>query len=710
MLTTPTLNNAFLNLSSTRLPFDRITAEDVEPGLALLLSHAQSELARVLDDDEPRTFDSAVLALEAAGSKLELAMLLMEHLERVASTPELREAYRAIRPAVRGFFTNVRSSPQCLQMIRGYAGTSDAAGLTGVRRRALDRTLAELARNGAEVGWEKRERLREVERALYALTLRFEQNLLDSTSACGVVVDDATVLAGLPVSAVEAARESARASGLAGLRLSLRGASYVQAITYLDDRTLRERMFRAWTTRAAGGDFSNREVVRSILQLRAEKAKLLGYQSFAEYVCADSMVGSAAEARQFVEDARVATRPRFEEENEELLDFARQESAGRVLDLQAWDVAYYAERLRRRRFSLDPEVIRAYFHVDAVVDGLFALAERLYGIRAHRSDAVVWHPSVRAYRLDVPGGASALVFMDLFAREGKRGGGWTQGLVSALDPQSERHVSIVVANLSPAPDGSVPLLRHDEVETLFHEFGHVLHHAASRVSVCSLAGLKVARDFVEFPSRLMENWCWEEPVLELFARHVATGAPLSSDIIAQLRASRRFRLANAVMRQLGFAALDLGLHSRGDIADDWDVAGYGRGVLAGFSPTALPPDQALVCSFSHLFQEPGGYAASYYAYTWAQMLAADAFERFKEAGLLDRAVGDALRECVLSRGNSEDPRVLFRAFMGRDPSRNALFSRWEAERPRRDPGQPRAFAVSAEQPKKITEDAGHGPR
>lgn len=250
-----------------------------------------------------------------------------------------------------------------------------------------------------------------------------------------------------------------------------------------------------------------------------------------------------------------------------------------------------------------------------------------------------------------------------------------QGLVSALDPECERHVEIVVANFTPAPEGSVALLRHDEVVTLFHEFGHVLHHAASRVRIRSLAGTKVARDFVEFPSRLMENWCWEETSLELVTRHVETGSRLPSDIIGQMRASRRFRWANALMRQLGFAAVDLGLHSRPDIADVPDVVMYGREVMAAFSPTFLPTDHALVCSFSHLFQEPGGYAASYYAYSWAETLAADAFERFRHGGLLYRAVGDAFRECVLSRGNSEDPRVLFRNFMGRDPCLTALFDR-----------------------------------
>jgi oligopeptidase A len=504
--------------------------------------------------------------------------------------------------------------------------------------------------------------------------------VLDSTNAFELVIDDPARLAGLPEQAILAARESAAKKGASGYRFTLQAPSYVPVLTYLDDASVRERLWRAFATRATTGEHDNRSLVARILELRREKATLLGFASFADLVLEDRMAKSGEAARRFVGLLREKTEPFFARENEELDAFRRELEGPDAPAVAPWDVAYYAEKLRRKRYDFDEEALRPYFRVEHVLDGLFETARRLYGIRIEPwADAPVWNPDVRAFVIrEADGREGAAFYVDVAPREDKRDGAWMHGLHSATPaapPRLARHIEVLAGNLTPPLEGRPALLSHREVETMFHEFGHLMHHAASRVTVRTLAGANVAWDFVELPSQIMENWTWEREALDLFARHWQSGEAISDDMLARMRAARSFRAANAMMRQLGFAEVDLALHVDYSPEKHGDAIAWSRAILERFSPSPLPPEHAMIASFSHLFSSPVGYAAGYYSYKWAEVLDADAFSRFKREGLFNPAVGAAFRSGILARGDSEDPMALYRGFMGREPTLDALFER-----------------------------------
>ena len=660
------------------IPFDAIRAEHVEPGLRALLAEAERRLEALVADTRPRTFETTLLALERVTEDLELGLEVVEHLEGVSTTPELRAAYNAVQPAVSAFLSSLTRNEGVWKALQAYGATDEARGLTGARKRFLEKTTADFRRAGAELPAAGKSKLGEIDVELAKLTIRFGQNVLDSTNSFEILIDDRARLAGLPESTVEAARQAAADKKLEGYRFTLQAPSYVPVMTYLDDASVRERMYRASSTRASSGEHDNRPLVRRILELRRDKARLLGYDSFADLVCEDRMAKSGAAARAFVRTLRERTEPFFARENEDLYAFRRELEGAAAPPLQPWDVAYYAEKLRRARYDFDEEALRPYFPLEGVLDGGFAMAGRLYGVRIESIDgAEVWHPTVRAFAVHEPDGrGGARFYVDVFPREQKRDGAWMHGLISAVGAPHDdgRHLEVLVANFSPPVGDSPSLLRHREVETLFHEFGHLMHHGASRVPIKSLAGTNVARDFVELPSQIMENWCWEREALDLFARHHQTGEALPREIFERMCAARTFRAANAMMRQLGFAELDLAMHM------DWtpeagDVVDYARRISGPFSPAPLPDEHAMVCSFGHLFASPIGYAAGYYSYKWAEVLEADAFSRFKAGGLFSREVGEAFRSKILARGNGDDPLDLYRDFMGREPRLDALLER-----------------------------------
>jgi oligopeptidase A len=686
----PTTQNPLLTLANSVgatdeagarvvIPFDRIAAEHVEPAVRELLRDAQSRVDAMAAPKPVRSYEDTLHALESATERLELAMNVIEHLEGVRTTPELRKAFEAVQPAVSAFVSGIPLSAEVWGAIKAFAATKEAAALTGARKRFLQKTVAEFRRSGADLDPKGKERLAAIEVELAELTLKFGQNVLDSTNAFEIVVPDASRLKGLPEAALAGARESAAAKGQAGYRLTLQAPSYIPALTYLDDAALRRDLYRAYNTRATVAEKDNRPLVEKIVALRREKATLLGYATFADLVCEDRMAKSGEAARRFVSTLRERATPFFARENEDLLAFRRELEGASAPPIEPWDVSYYAEKLRRARHDFDEEALRPYFAFERVLTGAFAVAERLYDVHIEPApDAPVWHRDVRAYSIVEPGGkAAALFYVDVFPREDKRDGAWMHGLVSnvELTRPNGRHIAILAGNLTP-PLGDAPaLLSLREVETLFHEFGHLMHHASSRVDVRSLAGTNVARDFVELPSQIMENWCWEREALDLFARHHATNEPIPDALFQRMRGARAFRAANAMMRQLGFAELDLALHMEWDPKKDPDLVAYARAIQQRSSPAPLPADYAMVAAFSHLFASPVGYAAGYYSYKWAEVLDADAFARFKAEGLFNRKVGADFRAHILARGDSEDPAELYRRFRGRDATLDALLER-----------------------------------
>lgn len=668
------MQNPLLDLTFP-VPFDAIREEHIEPAVRARLAEAVAAVAAIAESTGPYGYDSTLGALERASEPLELVMSLVEHLESVSTTPALREAYNAVLPDVSAFGSSIPLNAGLWRALNAFSNTPEAAALDPVRRRLLDNTLADFRRSGAQLDDAKKERLKAIDGELSLITTRFSQNVLDSTNEFEIVLDDEAKLSGLPESAKTAARDSAQQKGKSGYRFTLQAPSLMAVLTYAADATLRERMWRAQSTLATSGEHDNRPIIARILELRKEKAKLLGFRDFADFQLDDRMAKKGADAQRFVHELRERTQAAFERESRELLAFRRELEGPDAPTLQPWDVTYYAEKLRKARFSLDEEELREYFPAELALQGAYTVAERLYGVRIERLEGVaVWDQAVRAYRIvDEANVELGTFYVDLYPRENKRSGAWMHGLIASVPPQP--NLAVFCLNASPPSGGKPSLLLHRDVETLFHEFGHLLHHCLSRVPVRSLAGTRVAQDFVELPSQIMENWCSEREALDLFARHYARNEPLPALLLERMNAARTFRAATMQMRQLGFAAVDLALHIDYDPARDGDVLRYGRAIMEKYAVAPFPDDYAMLASFSHLFGHPVGYAAGYYSYKWAEVLDADAFGRFKAEGLLSRKVGQEFKDRLLSQGNSRDPMELFVAFRGRKPTVDALLER-----------------------------------
>jgi oligopeptidase A len=662
------------------IAFHLARAEHVRPAVTALLEEAQARLSAVESDASPPSYDSTLGALERVTERLGRAMGVISHLESVATTPELREAYNEVQPKVSAFYSSIPLSSAVFLRLQAFARSDEAARLDPTRARFLEKTLESFEREGAALDEPEKKKLRALNVELSELTTRFAQNVLDSTNAFELVIADRARLAGLPERAIEAAAESARAKNREGYRFTLHEPSLLPVLTYLDDPATRECMYRAYYGRASEGAYDNREVVRRILELRREKARLLGYQHFVDLVLDERMAGNGERARSFLEDLRERSSAAFEREKAELRAFRRKLDAdGSAGELAPWDVGYYSEKLRTHLYAFDEEALRPYFSLQSVFVGLFDVVQRLYGVRVEQvEDLPVWHPSVLTYRInDADGSQLGVFYADLFPREQKRGGAWMNAFITG-EPSTlgwTPHVGLICGNLTPPLGSGVALLSHREVQTVFHEFGHLLHHMLSRVEVKSLAGTSVAWDFVELPSQIMENFCWERATLDLFARHHETGATIPDELLARMQRARTYRGASAMMRQLGFGLVDLLLHMDYDPEVDGDVLDYSRELLQQFSPAPLAEDHALIASFNHLFSHPVGYAGGYYSYKWAEVLDADAFSRFRREGLLSRQVGMEFRDKILARGDSRDPMQLFIDFMGREPDLRALLER-----------------------------------
>jgi oligopeptidase A len=659
---------------ATDVAFDRIRPEHVVPAVEELLGRARADVAAIAAQTGPETYDSTLGALDRATLRLEHAFAVVEHLESVATSPGMRAAFGPAQAAVSAFWSGLPLDEGLFAAIERFAASPEARDLVGVRRRHLDKVLEDFERSGARLPAADKERLRAIDVELAAKTTRFAQNALDATNAFELYVDDEARLSGLPELAKKAARAAAEQRDRPGFRFTLHAPSFTPAITYLDDRALREELWWAQSSRATSGALDNRPLIREILRLRRDKARLLGLAHFADLATADRMAKTGARARAFLADLRSRTAPFFEADKRELVEHAKKLG---IESLEPWDVPWVAERLRRERLDFDEEELRPYFQVGTSIEGVFEVLRRLYGV-VFRLDpsAPTWHADVRVYRLEEEGTGERLatVHVDLHPREDKNAGAWMCPLRVGLPPEVP-HVAVVAANFTP-PIGDRPaLLNHREVETLFHEFGHLVHACVSRVPVRRLAATNVAWDFVELPSQIMENWMWHEESLDLFAAHEATGERLPKALVDRVRAARRFRVASAQMQQIGFAELDLALHAELDPDGDEDPVTLAHRVISAHGTAPLPEGYAMIASFGHLFASPVGYAAGYYSYKWAEVLAADAFGRFLEEGLLDRKVGLAFRREVLERGDSADPEALFEAFRGRPPTVDALLAR-----------------------------------
>ncbi len=662
-----------------RVPFDRIRASDVVPAVATLLEKARARLDAIAAEPGEPTFDKTMGALDELTEPLDYATGIVRHLESVATYPELRAAFNQIQPEISAFYTGIPLHAGMWQAIKTFAGTPEARALTGERRRYLHKTMETFRRHGADLDPEGKRRLSEMDVELARITTTFSEHVLDSTNAFELLITHQADLAGLPPTAVSSARESAQRKGKEGWRFTLQAPDYFAVMTYLDNAAIRRQVYQAFAVRATEPERDNRPIIGRVLELRRAKALLLGFADFADLVLEDRMAHTGGRAMAFLEDLKSKTARRFRQENQELLEFRRSLEGAAAPALEPWDVAYYAEKQRAALYNFDEEALRPYFPLESVTRGLFHLVHRLYGITVTEESGVpAWDPQVRYYNIRDEGGAFLGGFYaDWYPRENKRGGAWMDALITGGPEAGEfrPHLGLVCGNLTPPVAGKPALLTHREVETIFHEFGHLMHHMLSRVEVRSLAGTNVAWDFVELPSQIMENWCWEREALDLFARHWETGEAIPDDLFQKMKRARTFRAANAQMRQLGFGFVDLLLHVRYSPERDGDPVSYTRGLLEEFTPAPLPPQHAMIAAFSHLFGNPVGYAAGYYSYKWAEVLDADAFTRFRDEGIFSRQVGTEFRSNILARGDSEDPAELYYRFMGREPDPQALLVR-----------------------------------
>lgn len=708
-----TASNPLLDLRF-KLPFHRIEAHHVAPAVTTLIDAAR-DAVRTIGEHGGHSYADTLQALEDATERLDEVITVVGHLESVASTPSLRDVYNQVKPEVSAFFSSIPLDDALWKALKRYSTTEEAKRLTGTKARFLKKTVDEFRRSGADLEPAQKKRLEAINRELAELTNKFAQNVLDATSDFELIVEDEAKLKGLPASALDAARELAEKKRMPGWRFTLQATSVIPVLTYLDDADLREKIFRAYHARAAAGERANPPLVVSILRLRTELAKMLGFANFADFVLEDRMAKDGATAMAFVRDLAERTRGFFGAENVALNAFRRSIEGEDAPKIKPWDLLYYAEKQRMARYDFDEEALRPFFPVHQVLRGLFETAHRLYGVEVREASGFpVWHPEVSAFEVvDADGTVVGAFYADLYPREEKRGGAWMNAFIvggpaSGADPGPgpgpgagvgpgsggvggagagaganenaggeafRPHLGFIAANVTRPLQDKPALLTHDEVSTLFHEFGHLLHQLLSRVDVRALAGTNVAWDFVELPSQIMENWCWEREALDLFARHYETGEAIPPALFEKMTRARTYREANAMMRQLGFASVDLALHTEYDPLRDGDVTAYARNKMQAFSAVEYPEDYAFIASFSHLFASTVGYAAGYYSYKWAEVLDADAFGRFKQEGVFARAVGDAFRRAVLERGDSEPPMDLFVRFMGREPSLDALLVR-----------------------------------
>ncbi len=659
------------------IPFDQIRTEDLRPTITRLLEEAEKAREALAEDDAPPTFERTILGLDRVTQQLGRAMTVVGHLEAVTSSEALREVYNDLQPKVSAFQNAIPLDPRLWAQVKAYAETDEGKALTGARKRYLEQTVRAFRRHGAELNDADKAKLQAIDDELTKRSLKYAQNVLDATNAWVVEVEEAD-LAGMPDRAKAAAKAAAEERGKSGYVLTLQAPSFVPALTYLERGDLRERVYVALSTRATAGEHDNRDVLARILELRQQKAKLLGYATFADMVLEERMAKTGEEAQRFVDALEARTRPAFEQETEALMAFRRELEGDDAPPLQPWDLSFYAEKLRKAQYAFDEEMLRPYFAFERVLDGVFALAHKLFGVTFEPTDEVKgWHETVRPFRLkDGDGTELATVYVDPYPRETKRGGAWMHGLLGRGRVEDDhRHVAVLVANVTPPVDGEPALLSHRDVETMFHEAGHLLHHCLSRAELPNHAGTNVAWDFVELPSQILENWCWERSSLDLFARHHETDEPIPDALLDAMRKARTFRAASGQMRQLGFASTDLKLHRSYDPEKHGDPITFARAEMARFASVGLPESYAMIASFDHLFSDPVGYAAGYYSYKWAEVLDADAFTRFAASGILDASTGRAFREQILERGDEEDPAVLFERFMGRPPSQDALLAR-----------------------------------
>ncbi|TXH68903.1 MAG: M3 family peptidase [Thiothrix sp.] len=663
-------------LQTNGLPqFTAIQAEHVEPALEQVLQENREWLVRRLAVPVQPTWDNLIYPLDEAGDRLERVWSPVSHLNAVANTESLRTAYNACLPKLSDYHTEMGQNQALYEAVKAVAGYQQ--DLEPSQQHALERSLLSFRLSGVALAEDKKQRYREISQQLSSLSSKFSDNILDATNAWFKQISDPELLKGIPESGLEMAQQAAQQRQLEGWVFTLDFPSYYSVLAYADSRELRAELYRAYTTRAsdlgANAAWDNTQTMRDILSLRQEEAELLGFANYAEVSLAMKMADTTQEVVDFLEDLAKRSKPFAAMEFAEVKAFAQTQLG--LTDVQAWDVTYISEKMKEARFDFTDEDLKPYFPVNKVIRGLFSLVERLYGIRIQQSTEVdVWHPDVTFYQVyEADGSLRAEFYLDLYARQHKRGGAWMSDYCGRFRRKDglQIPVAFMTCNGTPPVGDKPALFTHDEVVTLFHEFGHGLHHMLTKVDYPDIAGINgVEWDAVELPSQFMENWCWEPEVLNMIAGHWQTGEPLPEDLFNKMQAARHFQTAMMMVRQLEFALFDMRLHMDPKAAEPGRLEQIQAEVREQVAVIQPPVFNRMAHSFSHIFA--GGYAAGYYSYKWAEVLSADAYARFEEAGLFSAEVGQAFLEEILQVGGSRPAMESFVAFRGRKPQIDAL--------------------------------------
>jgi oligopeptidase A len=674
-------DNALLDFSD--LPrFDLFTPAHVTPAVTQLLDDARRVVARLEAADAPTSWNDFVVPLEAVTERLGRAWGVVGHLNAVVDTPELRATFNENQPKVTEFWTELGQNLKLFDKYKALQASPEYHTLSAARKKIVDNAVRDFRLGGAELSDEKKVRFAEIQEQQAAISTRFSENVLDATNAYELVIDDEARLAGLPDDVKLAARASAEREGKPGWRFTLHFPSYFPILQYADDRGLRETIYRANATKAselgAMPEWDNTSNIVEILKLRDEEAKLLGYANFAEVSLVPKMASSPAQVIGFLDDLARRARPFAENDLAELRAFAKTELG--LDDLQAWDITYASEKLRERRYAFSEQEVKHYFPEHKVVDGLFRLIQTMFGVEIRPDAGPVWHPDVKFYRIEKTGQLVGQFYLDLYARNGKRGGAWMDDARGRknLPGDVQTPVAYLTCNFTePAVVGGVKksaYFTHDEVITLFHEFGHGLHHMLTAVDELGVAGIAgVEWDAVELPSQFMENFCWEWDVLQHMTEHADTGQALPRALYDKMIAAKNFQSGLQMLRQVEFSLFDMHLHYDHDPLGNKSVGDVLAEVRHRVAVMVPPAFNRFQNSFSHIFA--GGYAAGYYSYKWAEVLSADAYGAFEEAqGDPNRLAetGLAFHREILSMGGSRPALESFTAFRGREPSIDAL--------------------------------------
>lgn len=664
-------------MNASNLPaFSQINIETLPQSLEALLNENRQRIAVLLEQPQPYTWDNLLYPLESLDDRLDKFWSPVSHLNGVLNSDELRKAYEQCIPLLTAYYSELGQNRALYEAVLSVADGDEYASLSQPQKQAIRHMLRDFELSGVALDDDKRARFTEIEQKLSELATRFSNNVLDATDGWEKIVEDEAELAGIPDSALQQYRQQAEAQGKAGYRLTLNIPSYLPVMQYADNRELRRELYEAFSTRASdqgpqAGQWNNGEVMVEILQLRQEMAQLLGFANYAELSLQPKMAESPEQVVEFLQNLVASSKGQAEAELAQVKSFAAESGCQ---DIQAWDIPYYSEKLRERDYAISQEQLRPYFPAQKVIDGLFDITGKLFGLSFEPvTEADLWHADAQCYRVLRDGTQIATCFMDLYARAKKRGGAWMADYCGKRQSEQglQQPVAFLTCNFSP-PTGDKPaLLTHDEVTTLFHEFGHGLHHMLTEVDVLKVSGIHgVAWDAVELPSQFLENWCWQRESIPLISAHYESGEPLPDELLDKMLAARNFQSAMQMLRQLEFALFDLRLHMAAAPTDTSGIQRILDDVRAEVAVTTPPAFNRFQNGFSHIFA--GGYAAGYYSYKWAEVLSADAFSLFEEEGVMNDQTGRKFREAILEKGGSEEALDLFVSFRGREPSEDAL--------------------------------------